>query len=191
MALISVDVVTIYSKQVSQKLKSTPFLSPSFIKSISLSISSFISASKIYLESMNFSLHISTVTILIQATIISYPDNWYAYLFAYIHNLSPNLSSTQETEYSSKIVKQIMLVSCITELWLSFSWKKLKFPILIIWFLSTFLCYFIDAHFVTVTLNKFLISFLSILSCVDIALLYNLTSALSFLNWCSCFISWI
>lgn len=65
---------------------------------------------------MNFSPHISTVTILIQATIISYPDNWYAYLFAYIHNFSPNLSSTQETEYSSKIVKQIMLVSCITEL---------------------------------------------------------------------------
>lgn len=75
---------------------------------------------------MNFSPRISTVTILIQATITSYPDNRYAYLFAYVHDSSPNLSSTQETEYSSKTVSQIMLVSCVTELWLSFSWKKTK-----------------------------------------------------------------
>lgn len=37
--------------------------------------------SKICLKSMNF----STATILVQGTIISHLDNWYAYLYAYIH----------------------------------------------------------------------------------------------------------
>lgn len=43
--------------------------------------------SKIYLKSTSFSPLISTATILVQGTIISYLDNWYAYLHAYVHAL--------------------------------------------------------------------------------------------------------
>ena len=106
-------------------------------------------------------------TILVQVTIISHTGkNWYVYLYAYIHGFfPPNLFSTQETECFIKIESQIM------------------FKIVIIWLLSTFLCVLFHRFH---SLCCCYTPFLNILSCVDTALLHNLTSALSFLNWCSC-----
>ena len=102
-------------------------------------------------------------TILVQVTIISHTGkNWYVYLYAYIHGFfPPNLFSTQETECFIKIESQIM------------------FKIVIIWLLSTFLCVLFHRFH---SLCCCYTPFLNILSCVDTALLHNLTSALSFLN---------